>query len=707
MYTTENQRQFAEFTRQFLNKPATEFDIDTLKEILVYHEYKYYVEDSPVVSDHEYDILYKQLEALEEGHPELITQDSPTQRVSSDLSGNFPPVKHLVPMLSLANSYNENDLNDFDTSVKKLGNLPTDANVEYVVEPKFDGGSIALVYENDLLIRAATRGNGSTGEEMTPNARTMPSIPLKASFSKHGIYRAELRGEALIRKDNFDKINKEREQDGLPLFANPRNAATGGLRTKDPMETRKRALEAFVYQLGYAVDAEGQSVLESFKTHFAGIQFLGSIGFKTPDEEKALCKNIEEVHQFVKYWENKRDDYPYEIDGMVVKVNDIQLQEKCGFTLHHPRWAIAFKFKAKQATSILKAVEFQVGRFGTMTPVAKIEPVSLAGVTVSSISLHNEDFIRNKDIRLGDTVLVERAGDVIPYIVKSFPELRTGSETIITFPELCPINNTDNAVYLEQEEGEAAWRCPKCVCGAVDLQKIIFHVSKDAMEIDGFGKSIVERFYDMKWIRDFGDIYHLDYDQIAQLEGFGVRSAENLKVAVEKAKHNPIYKLLHALSIHHLGKKASKLIAEKISNVMDLTTWTMDQFLEIKDIGPVVAQNVINWFKDEDNLAVLNKMQSYGVNFEQTDEDKPLKAAEDGVLAGKTILFTGTLLHMGRKEAEEKAARAGAQNISGVSSKLNILVVGEKAGSKLKKAKDLGTVQILDEEAFLALIGEM
>lgn len=707
MYTTENQRRYEEITRRYLNFPATISDLESLKEILVYHEYKYYVEDSPIVSDHEYDVLYKQLEALEEANPELITPDSPTQRVSSDLTGSFPPVKHIVPMLSLANSYNEDDLNNFDNSIKKICNLPANANVEYVVEPKFDGGSIALVYENDLLIRAATRGNGTIGEEITPNARTMPSIPLKAAFSKHGIYKVELRGEALIRKENFDKINQERALNGLPLFANPRNAATGGLRTKDPMETRKRALEAFVYQLGYAVDKNEKSVLESFKTHFAGIDILASLGFKTPDEEKALCKNIDEVHKFVQYWENKRDLYPYEIDGMVIKVNDIELQEKCGYTLHHPRWAIAFKFKAKQATSKLKAVEFQVGRFGTITPVAKIEPISLAGVTVSSISLHNEDFIQNKDLQLGDTVLVERAGDVIPYIVKSFPELRSGSETKIKFPKLCPINNTDMPVNLEQEEGESAWRCPNCVCGAVDLQKIVFHVSKDAMDIDGFGKSIVERFYELKWIRDFGDIYNLDYNKIAELEGFGVKSIENLKAAIEKVKQNPIHKLLHALSIHHLGKKASKLIAEQITNVMDLTNWTMDRFLEIKDIGPVVAQNVINWFADESNLATLYKMQSYGVNLNQTEEDKPLKVAEDGVLAGKTILFTGTLQHMGRKEAEEKAAKAGAQNITGVSSKLNILVVGEKAGSKLKKAKELGTVQILNEEAFLTLIGEM
>ena len=704
MYSTDTQQHFVALSKKYISSPATANDLKELRDLLVFHERKYYIEDSPLISDFEYDILYKQLVSLEEQYPEQITPDSPTQRVSTDLSGDFPPVQHTVPMLSLDNSYNEDDLNDFDAAVKKLCNLPSDVDIEYCVEPKFDGGSIALVYENDVLIRAATRGNGTMGEEMTPNARTLPSIPLKADFASFGIVKAELRGEALIRKDNFEKINKEREKEGLTLFANPRNAATGGLRTKDANETRKRGLEAFVYQLAYAVDNAGNSVLPTMKTHIQGIEMLGKLGFKIPKDEKAVCKNIGIVHDFVKYWEEKRDTYAYEIDGMVIKVNSLELQEKCGFTAHHPRWAIAFKFKAKQATSKLLAVEYQVGKIGSITPVAKIEPVYLAGVTVSSISLHNEDFIRSKDLRLGDTVLVERAGDVIPYIVKSFPELRTGVEEIINFPEFCPTNTSDTPVRLIKEDGESAWRCPDCMCGAQDLQKMIFHVSKDAMDIDGFGKSYVERFFDLGWIKDISDIYNLDYDKIAVLEGFGKRSAENIKLSVEKAKSNPIQRLLHSLSIHHLGKKASKLIAEQISHVLDLQHWPKERFLEIKDIGPVVADNVIAWFANEKNITMLHQMESYGVNLTQTDEDKPLQVAEDAVFSGKTILFTGTLLKMGRKEAEEKAAKAGARNISAVSANLNILVVGEKAGSKLKKAQELGTVQIMTEDEFLNLI---
>ncbi|MBK9255542.1 MAG: NAD-dependent DNA ligase LigA [Saprospiraceae bacterium] len=704
LYTSEMQKKFTELSKKFLSEKATLADLSILREILIFHERKYYIEDNPLISDFEYDQLYKQLVTIEEQHPEMITPDSPTQRVSVDLSGDFPPVMHTVPMLSLDNSYNESDLTDFDNSIKKLCNLPSDSDVEYCVEPKFDGGSIALVYEENLLVRAATRGNGMMGEEMTPNAKSMPSIPLKADFSTHGIFKAELRGEALIRKDRFSEINKEREQEGLSIFANPRNAATGGLRMKDPNETRRRGLEAFIYQLAYAADADGKSKLSDLTTHFEGIDLLGKLGFKIPKNETRVCKNIREVVEFCHHWQVKRDDYPYEIDGMVIKVNSLQLQEKCGFTSHHPRWAVAFKFKAKQATSKLLKVEYQVGKIGSVTPVAKINPVYLAGVTVSSISLHNEDFIRSKDLRIHDTVLVERAGDVIPYIVKAMDELRDGTEIPIQFPTYCPINNTDVDVKLVKAEGEAAWRCPHCVCGAQHLQKMIFHVSKDAMDIDGFGKSYVEKFYDLGWLKDISDIYNLDYDLIAALDGFGKKSAENLKAAVEKAKNNPIHRLLHSLSIHHLGKKASKLIAEQINYVPELAEWPLEKFLDIKDIGPVVAENVKAWFSIPENIRMLQNMESYGVNMFQTEDDKALQVAEGAVFSGKTILFTGTLLQLGRKEAQEMAAKAGARNISAVSSNLDILVVGEKAGSKLKKAQEIGTVLIMTEEEFMGAV---
>lgn len=705
MYSAEKKKQLFDTSKSFLNIPASEDNIDQLKEVLRYHEWRYYIENDPLIADYEYDQLYKQLQSLESKNPDLLTTDSPTQRVATDLISEFNTVKHVVPMLSLENSYNEEDLNDFDEQVKKLTNIGSEVKIEYVVEPKFDGGSVALTYEDDVLIRAATRGNGIEGEEITANMKALSSIPLRADFSSKGIKKVELRGEALIKKETFDKINKQREDDGNVLFANPRNAATGGLRTKDPNETKKRGIEAFIFQMGYAIDHNNESVFSKYNTHYDNIEMLGSLGFKIPVKEKKLCHGIEEVIEFCNYWQEKRDDYDYEIDGMVVKVNDYKLHELCGSTTHHPRWAIAFKFKAKQATSKLLAVEYQVGKIGSITPVAKIQPVSLAGVTVSSISLHNEDFITSKDIRLGDTVLVERAGDVIPYIVKSMEDLRDGSEIEISFPEFCPAN-TNEKIALVKEEGESAWRCPNCTCGAQDLQKMIFHVSKDAMNIDGFGKSNVERFFELGWIKDIADMYNLDYNAISNLEGFGKRSAEKLQASIAEAKKNPIHKLLHSLSIHHLGKKASKLLAEEVSNVFDLGDWDKERFLQIKDIGPVVAENVIDYFRNERNVAMLRRMEAHGVNMIQTDDDKPLQISGEGPLVGKTILFTGTLTTMGRKEAEELAAKNGAKNISAVSSNLNILVAGEKAGSKLTKAKALGTVTIMSEDEFKSLISQ-
>lgn len=440
MYSQDQQKKLIARSKALLKQKdqIPRSDLEDLREVLVFHEWRYYVLNQPLISDFEYDQLFKALEAIETTYPELITPDSPTQRVSNDLTSDFPSVPHLIPMLSLGNSYNLEDLREFDTQIKKLGQLASEASVTYSIEPKFDGGSIAAVYENDLLVRGATRGNGTKGEEITANTRTIQSIPLRANFSKKGIHRAEVRGEVLIRKDVFKKVNEQREIDGLPLFANPRNAATGGLRMKDPKEVTKRGLVAFIYQLGFAEDKNGNNLLPSMKSHHESLELLDSIGFKVPREQSKVCQGIEEVFQFCTAWEAKRENYDYEIDGMVIKVDDLALQEKCGYTAHHPRWAIAYKFKAKQATSKLLEVEYQVGKIGSITPVAKIEPVALAGVTISSISLHNEEFITGKDIRLGDQVLVERAGDVIPYIVKSLEDARDGSEKKIKFPTKCP-----------------------------------------------------------------------------------------------------------------------------------------------------------------------------------------------------------------------------------------------------------------------------
>ena len=718
MYSPDQQRALYELSKTLLGSQNAPFSdpeatrrADELRQVIRYHEWRYYVQNDPVVSDYEYDVLYKQLEALEAAHPDLIAPDSPTQRVSSDLTSSFAQVSHLTPMLSLGNSYDAEDLVDFDEQVKKLCGLEKDAEVAYCVEPKFDGGSIALIYENNVMTRATTRGNGSVGDEITANMRTLRSIPLQAAFSEKGIYKVELCGEALIRKEVFEKINEARRKTGESPFANPRNAATGGLRMKDPKETAVRGLEAFLYQLGYAVDAEGNNVLDRFQSHDESIHLLRTLGFKVPLHqpepgnhlvETKTCQNIAEVIDFCNAWQVYRDEYPYELDGMVVKVNRLDLQAQCGYTSHHPRWAIAFKFRARQATTRLRDVEFQVGKTGAVTPVAKLEPVPLAGVIVSNVSLHNEEFIRSKDIRIGDQVLVERAGDVIPYVVKSLAELRDGSERPVEYPKNCPVCHSE----LVKPADEAIWRCENAECEAQVVQRMIHHTSKHAMDIEGLGESSIERFYKLGWLHSIADIYRIDYEAVAKLDGFGEKSAANLRAGIEKAKQNPIHRLLHSLSVHHLGQKASKLLAAEVEHVLDLQSWDLEKYQTIKDVGPVLAKNVFHFFQNEHNVELLQTMEQLGVNLRQTEEDQKPDVNTDGVLYGKSILFTGTLSTMTREDAEKRAAAAGASLASGVSKHLNILVVGEKAGSKLKKAQALETVEIWSEAEFLERVRE-
>lgn len=707
MYSATDQRQLTELSKNLLATQSSLFleeaeaRLADLRRAILFHEWRYSVKNAPVISDFEYDQLYKQLESLEKQFPEFQTDDSPTGRVSNDLTENLAQVSHLTPMLSLNNSYNADDLHDFDESVKKLAMLAADSDVEYCVEPKFDGGTIALVYENDQLVRGATRGNGQIGDEITMNMRTLKTIPLRANFSERGFFKTELRGEALIRKDIFELVNARRAEAGESILANPRNAATGALRTKDPRETAARQLDAFIYTFGYGVDNQGVSKLNTFKTHDESINYLGSLGFKIPETEHKVCRNITEVVAFCNEWQERRDSYPYELDGMVVKVNRLDIQEKCGFTSHHPRWAIAFKFKARQATTRLLDVEFQVGKTGAVTPVAKLEPVALAGVTVSSVSLHNEENIRLRNIRIGDTVLVERAGDVIPQIIKSLDELRDGSEREIIYPKNCPVCQS----LLVKPEDEAIWRCENSSCEAQVIARMIHHGSKDAMDIEGFGESIVERFFRLGWLHSLADIYRIDYQEVAKLEGFGEKSAANLRAAIEKAKRNPIHRFLYSLTIHHLGKKAGKLLAAEVGHVLELADWDEARFQEIKDVGPVLSRNVMNFFKIETNLALLRELESLGVNLTQTAADRRPESASDGPFAGKTILFTGTLTTLSRENAEARAAAAGASIASGVSARLGILVVGEKAGSKLKKAQALGTVEILSEQEFIEKLG--
>ncbi len=677
--------------------------IERLRKLLRFHENRYYVLNDPLIADPEYDLLYKALDRIEQKHPELITRDSPTQRVARELIRDFPKVQHLVPMLSLDNSYNASDLVDFDRKARELSGV---AEMEYCVEPKFDGASISLIYENDMLTRGATRGDGAVGDDITTNIRQIRSVPLSARFSDYGIQQIEIRGEVLMSKSHFAEYNDYLEEQGLERFANPRNAAAGSLRIKDPKEVSRRNLEAFLYHVSYYTKLEGagsqkkgnagKDGSELLKTHSGTLKMLWELGFRSPEKEKKLLKGIKPVIEFCELFEKTRDELPYEIDGMVIKVNSIETQDKLGMTSHHPRWAIAYKFKARQGTSKLRAVEYQVGRTGAVTPVAKIDPVPVGGVTVTSISLHNEDYIREKNLLLGDTILIERSGDVIPQVVKPFPELRTGSEKAIHFPRNCPVCHTE----LVKPGGEAVWRCPNINCEAQVLERILHFTSKDAMDIRGLGEANVRKFYELGFLKDIPGIYRLPFDRIMELEGFGARSAANFQAGIEASRHQPLHRLVYALGIRYVGETTAKILANAVNHLLDFKDYTLEQLQGLEDVGPKVAGSIYQFFHNKNNIQMLQQLEKLGLNL--TNEHKELHSA--GNLKGQTFLFTGTLSRFKRSEAEEMVEQNGGSVLGTVSSKLNYLVVGEDAGSKLEKAKKISTVKIITEDEFLRMI---
>ncbi|MES2430098.1 MAG: NAD-dependent DNA ligase LigA [Bacteroidota bacterium] len=693
MYTAQQTKALQGLTTaalQALDKIA----IEELKNILRFHEHRYYILNDPLVSDAEYDILYKQLEKLENEDPSLIASDSPTQRVGSSLNNAFTTVQHIVPMLSLENSYDAEDLLDWDRKARELSGLDV---VEYCVEPKFDGASISLIYENNLLNRGATRGDGVAGEEITTNIKQIRSVPLSAQFSDYGISQIEVRGEVLINKNNFKKYNEQLAEQNLPPLANPRNAASGSLRMKDPKDVSKRNLEAFLYHVSYAISGQGRQVSEKQpKTHFEMLEMLWQLGFRSPVKEMKVVKGIHGIIEYVQQFESKRDELPYEIDGMVIKVNELVLQDKLGMTTHHPRWAIAYKFKARQGTSKLLKVEFQVGRTGSITPVAKISPVPIGGVTVSSISLFNEDVVREKDLRIGDTVLVERAGDVIPYIVKPLGELRDGSEQEIIFPKNCPVCKDE----LYKPQDEAVWRCVNINCEAQVVERIIHFVSKDAMDIRSFGEANVRKFYELGLLKDIPGIYQLNYEEIGKLEGFGKKSIDNLQLAIEKSKSQPLHRLIFGLGIRYVGETTAKTLANAVNELTDLVNYTEEQLLQLDDVGVKVTSSIIRFFKNEDNIKMLEKLEQIGLSLKNDKKQVSLSDA----FAGKSFLFTGTLTQFKRSDAEDIVETNGGSILGGVSSKLNYLVVGADAGSKLEKAKKIPSVSIISEEDFLKML---
>jgi len=668
-------------------------EIETLRDVLRFHEYRYYILNDPLVSDFEYDKLFKTLEKAEEDNPKLITSDSPTQRVAKGLTKDFPTVQHLVPMLSLDNSYDADDLVDFDRKARELTGLK---EIEYCVEPKFDGGSISLIYEDDIMVRGATRGDGVEGDNITTNIKQIRSIPLSARFSAFGIQQIEIRGEVLISKKNFAKYNEQIVEQGLAPLANPRNAASGTLRIKDPKEVSKRNLEAFVYNISDFTLSPKKSLPRQLKTHAGSLEMLWDLGFRSPQKEKKVLHGIENVIKYCTDYEVTRDELPYEIDGMVIKVNEVELQEKMGMTTHHPRWAIAYKFKARQATSTLLNVEFQVGRTGSITPVAKIKPVPIGGVTVSSISLFNEDVIKEKDLMIGDSVLVERAGDVIPYIVKSLAELRTGSETKIKFPKKCPVCNSP----LAKEEGEAVWRCINIECPAQVVERIIHFASKDAMDIRGFGEANVRKFYNLGFLKDIPGIYELDFEKIGSLDGFGQKSIDNLGQAIEHSKKQPLHRLIFGLGIRFVGETTAKTLAHAVNHLLDFKKMTLEDFQNLEDVGPKVGGSIFHFFSNEENIKILLKLEKLGLQLKNPKKE----FASGGNLEGLSFLFTGTLPTLKRSDAEEMVEKNGGKIVGSVSSKLNYLVVGEDAGSKLDKAKKLNSVRIISEAEFLKMV---
>ena len=699
--------QLLKSTFEIPNETEAKVLVEQLQNVINFHDQQYYVQYKPVVTDYDYDLLFKWLKLIEENYPELISPDSPTQRVAKGLNKEFPTVAHLKPMMSLENSYNAGDLQEFARKVKEA--LQEDQIVKFTVEPKYDGSSIALVYENDVFVRAATRGNGTEGDEITANAKTIKSIPLKANFSQYGIAKIEVRGEVIIDTENFRKLQKERldankklQSEGkkeLELFKNPRNTAAGALRMKDPKEVAARRLEAIIYNIGHAEDKDGKDIdTKVLRSQFGNMDLLRSLGFKTPEAERAQFDQIEDVSTFCLEWEKKRDNYPIEIDGMVVKVDDTAQQQRIGKTAHHPKWAIAYKFKARQAQSRLIRIDYQVGRTGAVTPVAKIEPVQLAGVEISSISLHNEDFIKDKDIRLADLVIIERSGDVIPYIVGSVAEARTGQEQPIAFPDTCPSCQH----HLVKPEDESVWRCINPSCIAQLEERLIHFGSKDAMEISGLGEEIVRKFIAENIITDMASIYQIDYQKVRSLEGWKDRSVENLKTSIETSKNNPLWRLIVALGIRHIGVTTAKMLAKQVNKLTDLKDWDEEKLKELEDIGPKVAQSLLEFFSDSDNIALLNQLEVLGVNI----SNNSLSTQVSNTLEGKTFLFTGTLAKMSRDDAKELVEKHGGKNLSGISANLDYLIAGEKAGSKLTKAQKIPTINIIDEDTFLKMIQE-
>ena len=665
--------------------------IDALVDELHEASHRYYVLSQPMISDAEYDEKFRELERLEKEYPDLVRSDSPTMRVGAQPLEGFPTVQHKIPMLSLNNAMNEQELIDFDEQVRRF--LSKDGHdggdVDYTVEFKFDGVAVSLSYENGMLAQGATRGDGTTGEDVTSNVKTIKSIPLKLRGSKAHAGNVEIRGEVLFRKKEFEALNAERQERGEETFANPRNAASGSLRQLDPQQTARRPLYFFAYGIG-SVEGAGAFSRKSLSSTMREVEALGfsiSPGFRT-------VKGITELTEAYRQAEEGRDSLPFEVDGIVIKVNDLALQEKLGFRQRSPRWAIAAKFKPVEAVTTLNDIIIQVGRTGALTPVAVLEPVRVGGVVVSRATLHNQDEIERKGLLIGDRVVVRRQGDVIPAVVAAITASRTGSERPFKFPTKC----TECATPVERVADEAVTRCPNASCPAKTHNRILHYASRDAMDIEGLGDKMVGLLLEHAVVQQLPDIYSLSVASLQELPRMGELSSSNLVDAIAGSKKRPLSRFIFALGIRHVGTKTAAVIARQCRTVEHFLNLTEEALLEMEEIGPETARSVAQFLADDRERALVEKLLGYGVH-----PQAEAAAVNDGVLKGKTLVLTGTLTTLSRKEAEELVVANGGKVSSSVSKKTSFVVAGENAGSKLDTALKLG-VPVLDEEAFRQMI---
>jgi DNA ligase (NAD+) len=667
-----------------MDRLTAEARILELRKQIEHHNRLYHTEDRPEITDQEYDNLVRELQGLEDLFPDMVTPDSPTQRVGSAPLAAFEKVVHKTPMLSLGNAFGEEDLRDFDRRVRQaVGNQ----NVRYVCELKIDGLAISLHYEDGVFVKGATRGDGTTGEDITQNLRTIRSIPLRLTRP----VTIEVRGEAFMPRAAFEKLNKEREERGEALFANPRNSAAGSLRQLDPRIAASRQLDTFIYAIG---DLQGVDV----ESHSEGLDLLESLGFKV-NKERRTFDNIDDVIDFVNSWVEKRPQLAYDIDGMVIKVDSYGQQQELGFTAKSPRWAVAYKFPAEEAITVLKGIEVSVGRTGTVTPTAILEPVSLAGTTVKRASLHNEDIIREKGLLIGDHVMVKKAGDIIPEIVAVLPERRDGSETPFAMPTHCPECGSE----LVRLEEEVALRCINPMCPAQIREGIIHFVSRQAMNIEGLGEKVVASLFEKDIIRSVADLYYLHQqrDVLLGLERMGEKSVDNLLTAIETSKENSLERLLFGLGIRLVGAKAARVLAEHFGEMDGIMAANEEDLTVIDEIGPKMASSIVGYFRQPQAQAVIERLKAAGVNMSY--KGIRVEAGADLPLSGKTVVLTGTLATMTRQEAEEAIARLGGKVTGSVSKKTDLVIAGEKAGSKLEKAEKLG-VSVMDEAGFRELL---